>query len=55
MMEDAIEQRGGQRAVVVEDLGPVLKRTIGRDDGRAMLIALTDDLKQRVGTLFVDG
>jgi hypothetical protein len=54
-MEDAIEQRGGQRAVMAEDLGSVLKRTIGPNDGRAMFTALADDLNQSVGTMFVDG
>ncbi|KAG0184244.1 hypothetical protein DFQ28_011524 [Apophysomyces sp. BC1034] len=55
MMEEAVEQRGSQRAVVVEDLGPVLERAIRANDCRAVLMALTDDLKQRVGALFVDG
>jgi hypothetical protein len=30
-MEQAVEQRGSQRAVVVEGLGPVLKRPIRTD------------------------
>lgn len=55
MVEQPVEQRRGQRGVVVEDLGPVLIGAIGRDDERAVLIALADDLEQQVRAELVDG
>ena len=55
MVEQAIEERGGERAVVVEDLGPMLVGAIcGEDDG-ATLIPLADDLEEQIGAVFVDG
>jgi len=55
VVEQPVEQRRGQRGVVVEDLGPVLIGAIGRDDERAVLIALADDLEQQVRAELVDG
>src|SRR5262249_18260153 len=54
VVEDAVEDGGGERAVVVEDLRPVLVGTIGGDDHRRALVALADDLKQQIGTVLVD-
>src|SRR5215813_766275 len=54
VVEDAVEDGGGERAVVVEDLRPVLVGTIGGDHHRRALVALADDLKQQIGTVLID-
>ena len=54
VMEEAIEESGGQRAVVIEDLRPGLEGSIRSQDHGASLIALTDHLKERIGTELVD-
>ena len=54
VMEDAVENGGGERAVVVEDLGPVLVGAVGGDHHWGALVALTDDLEQQIGAVFVD-
>ena len=55
VMEDAVEDGGGQGAVVVEDLRPVLVDAVGGDHHRSALVALADDLEQEVGAELVDG
>ena len=45
MMQEAIEQSGSEGTVVVEDLRPLLVDTVGGDVRGAMLIAVTEDLK----------
>src|SRR3974377_1990427 len=47
MVQDTVEDGGRQRAVVVEDLYPVLVRAVGGDDHRRALIAFADDLEQQ--------
>ena len=54
VMEQAIEERGGERAVVVEDFGPVLICPICSEDDGTTLIALADDLEEQIGAVFVD-
>ena len=53
-MEQAVEQSRSQRAVVVEDLRPVLERPIRSNDRRTALVALADHLEQRIGAELVD-
>src|SRR5215472_11920205 len=53
-MEDAIEDGGGQGAVVVEDLRPVFVGAVGGDHHRGALVALADDLEQQVGAVLID-
>lgn len=55
MVEQTVEQRQGQRGVVVEDIRPVLVGPIGRYGERAALVALADDLEQKIGAELVDG
>src|SRR5690349_13907799 len=55
VMQDAIEDRGGQGAVIVEDLRPVLVGAVGGDHHRSSFVALADDLEQQVGAMLVDG
>lgn len=55
VVQEAVEQCRGERAVVVEDFGPVLKHAIGCNDCRTAFIARADDLKEAVGAEFVDG
>ena len=54
VMEQAIEERGGEGAVVVEDLRPVLIGAICSEDDGTPLIALADDLEEQIGAMFVD-
>ena len=54
MMQQPIEQRGGQRSVVVEDFRPVLIGTVGAQQDGAAFIALRDDLEEQVRTVFID-
>ena len=54
VMQDTVEDCGGQRAVVVEDLGPMLVDAIGGDHDRRAFVALADDLEQQVCAVLVD-
>ena len=54
MVQDAIEDRGGQCTVVVEDLRPVLVDAVGGDHHRGALVALADNLEQQVRAMLVD-
>ena len=54
MVQEAVEECGGQRAVVIEDLRPLFEHAIGGDDDGAALIALADDLEQQVCAGLVD-
>ena len=53
MVEQAVEDRGGQCRIVVEDLGPVLEHAIGGDCDGAVFVSLADDLEQQVGALSI--
>ena len=55
MVEQAVEDGGGQGGIVDEDLGPVLEHAIGGDCEGAAFVSLADDLEQQVGAGFVDG
>ena len=55
VVHDAIENGGGQRAVIIEDLCPVLVDAVGCDHDRGALVALADDLEQQICTVLVDG
>ena len=53
MVKQAVEDGGGDHAVVVENRGPCLEGLVaGKDDG-ALLIAPADDLEEQVGALFI--
>ena len=52
-MQQPIEQRGRQYAVVVEDAGPLLLDAVGRDGRGAVLVAVADDLEEAVGAELV--
>ena len=55
MMQEPVEHGAGQRAVVVEDFGPVFIGLVGGQQDRALLVALADDLEEQVGADLVDG
>jgi len=55
MVEEAIEDSGGEGRVVVEDTGPVFVGGVGGDDDGATFIAGADDLEEEVGGAFVHG
>ena len=54
MVQDAIEDSGGQGAVVVEYLWPVLIGTICGEDGGGALVTLADDLEHDVRAKLID-
>src|SRR5262249_9940386 len=54
VVQDAVEDGGGERAVVVEDLRPVLEGTVGGDHHRPAFVAPADDLEQQIGAVLVD-
>ncbi len=54
-MQEAVEDGGGDAGVVVEDRRPVFVGLIGGDDDGAALVALADDLKEQIGSNFVQG
>src|SRR5262252_1025599 len=54
VVQDAVEDGGGKRAVVVEDLRPVLVGTVGGDHHRRAFVAPADDLEQQIGAVLVD-
>jgi hypothetical protein len=55
MMEQPIQDGGGQGAVLVEDLGPLLKGPDRGDNDRPLFIAQRDDLEEQIGAGLVDG
>ena len=55
VMQKPVQHGAGQRAVVVEDFGPVFIGLVGGQQDGALLIALADDLKEQVGADLVDG
>ena len=46
VMQQPIQDSGGQRAVVVEDFGPVLEGSVGGDHQGTTLITHADHLEQ---------
>ena len=54
-MQQAIQNRGGDAGIVVEDGGPLLERLVGGDDEGAAFVALANDLEVEVGAGFVEG
>src|SRR5262245_49767350 len=48
MMQQPIQDRRGQGAVMVEDRGPLLEGAVGGDDERPLLIAQADHLKKQI-------
>ena len=55
MVQEAVEDCGGQGAVSVEDGGPVFEGLVGGHQQGTLFVAGADDLEQKVGTCFVDG
>ena len=50
MMQQPIEDRGGQGAVMVEDRGPLLEGTVGGNNQRPLFIAEADHVEEQIGT-----
>ena len=55
MVEQTVEQCGSQRAVAIEDAGPLAVHPVCRDQGGAALVAVAQDLEQAVGAGLVNG
>ena len=54
MMQQPIQDRGGQGAVMVEDRGPLLKSAVGGKNDRPLFIAQGDDLEEQIGAYLVN-
>jgi hypothetical protein len=54
VMEEPIQDRGSDRAVIVEDAGLLFEWFIGRQQDGAAFIALADDLEEQVSAVLVD-
>ena len=54
MVEQPIQDGGGDGAVIVEDGWPEFEGFVGGEDDRATFIALADDLEEEVGAVLVD-
>ena len=55
MVDDAVEDGGGESGVVGEGCGPFLVGAVGGDDGGAALVAGAEDLEEQLGADAVDG
>lgn len=55
MMEEAVEDGGGEGGIIVEDGRPLFEGFIGCDADGTALVAFTDDLEQQIGSGFIDG
>ena len=55
VMEEAVQNGGGEGAVVVEDPGPLFEGLVGGQHDGAAFVALADDLEEQIGAVLVDG
>ena len=54
MMQQPIQDRGGQGAVMVEDRGPFLEGAVGGNDKRPLFIAEANHLEEQIGACLVN-
>ena len=54
-MQESVQNRRGQSAVIVEDAAPLFEGFVGGQHDGAALVALADDLEEEVGAMLVDG
>src|SRR5262245_39488153 len=54
MMQQPIQDCGGQGAVMIEDRGPLLKGPVRGEDHRPLFIAQADYLEEQIGARLVD-
>ena len=55
MVEEAVEDGGGDGGVAVEDGGPLLEGLVGGEPDGTAFVACADDLEQEIGPALVDG
>ena len=55
MVKHAIKNGSRDRDIPVKDIRPVLEGFVGCDQGGSPLIALAEDLKEKVGSELIDG
>ena len=55
MMEEAIQDCGGNGAVVIENRGPMFEGFVGGQGDGAAFIALADDLEEQISPFLIDG
>ena len=54
VVQEPIQNGGGNGAVVVEDRRPLFEGLVGRQHDGTALVALADDLEEQVGAVLVD-
>ena len=54
VVQQPVQQGRSEDCVVVEDAGPLLVGSVGRNQGGTALVAVADDLEQAVGAELVD-
>ena len=55
VVQQPVQYRAGESAVVVEDLGPVFIGLVGGQHDGTLLVSLADDLEEQVGADFING
>ncbi len=55
VMEKAVQNSGGDGAVVVENAGPLFEGVVGGQHDGSPLVALADDLEEQVGAVLIYG
>ena len=53
-MQETIQHRRSDGAVVIENRGPVFEWFVGRQDNGSALVTLADDLEQQIGAPLVN-
>ena len=54
VMQQPVQQRGGQGRIAGKDARPVLKGDVGRQDDRAAFVAFGDDLEEQLRPALVE-
>ena len=55
VVEQAVEDGGGNGGVAVEDGGPLFEGFVGGQDDGTAFVAGADDLEEEIGSALVDG
>lgn len=54
MVQNTVENGGGERSIVVKDRAPVLVGFVGRNHRRTQFVAFAKDLEEQVCAEFVE-
>ena len=55
MMEDTVQDGGGEGGIIIEDSGPLFERFIGGNANGTVFVAFADDLEKQIGAGFING